>query len=44
MFEAPRGLGEQTRDLVVDRMQRAMALVVPLIADAAISENWHEAK
>ena len=44
VFEAPRGLGEQTRDLVVDRMQRAMALVVPLIADAAISENWHEAK
>ena len=44
VFEAPRELGEQVRDLVVDRMQQAMTLDVPLVADAAISENWHEAK
>ncbi len=44
VFEAPRALGERVRDLVVDRMQRAMTLDVPLVADAAISENWHEAK
>jgi DNA polymerase-1 len=44
VFEAPRALGERVRDLVVDRMQKAMTLDVPLVADAAISENWHEAK
>ncbi|VAX38616.1 DNA polymerase I [hydrothermal vent metagenome] len=44
VFEAPADKAEQTRDLVVERMQQAMTLVVPLVADAAISENWHEAK
>ncbi|MCC7389565.1 MAG: DNA polymerase I [Phycisphaerales bacterium] len=44
VFECPKDRAEQVRDLVVDRMQQAMTLDVPLIADAAISENWHEAK
>ncbi len=44
VFETPESLAEQTRDLVVDRMQQAMTLDVPLVADAAISNNWHEAK
>ena len=44
VFEAPRELGDRVRDLVVERMQQAMTLDVPLVADAAISENWHEAK
>jgi DNA polymerase-1 len=44
VFETPKARAEQVRDLVVDRMQHAMTLDVPLVADAAISENWHEAK
>ncbi|MBK7404667.1 MAG: DNA polymerase I [Phycisphaerales bacterium] len=44
VFEAPKPLGDRVRDLVVERMQQAMTLDVPLVADAAISENWHEAK
>ena len=44
VFEAPAERAEHARDLIVQRMQQAMTLVVPLVADAAISENWHEAK
>jgi DNA polymerase-1 len=44
VFEAPENLAQQTRDLVVARMEGAMQLSVPLKADAYIAKNWFEGK
>lgn len=44
VFEAPAGSAEDARLIIVDRMQRAMELDVPLVVDSGISGNWHEAK
>ncbi|MCL4221835.1 MAG: DNA polymerase I [Phycisphaerales bacterium] len=44
VFEAPTATAEAARAIIVDRMQKAMALRVPLIADSAISSNWYEGK
>ena len=44
VFEAPAGSADAARELVVDRMQRAMELDVPLVVDSGISGNWYEAK
>ena len=35
---------EQVRDLLVDVMESAMELDVPIVADAAIGSNWFECK
>lgn len=44
VFEAPEATAEAARAIIVDRMQKAMELRVPLIADSAISTNWYEGK
>jgi DNA polymerase-1 len=44
VFEAPHDRAEETRALVVDRMESAMQLRVPLKADASIAQNWFEGK
>lgn len=44
VFEAPAEKAEAARSIIVDRMQKAMSLRVPLIADSAISSNWYEGK
>lgn len=44
VLEAPRSQAESVASFVVERMQRAMSLKVPLVADAAWSENWIDAK
>ena len=44
VFEAPAGSADAARELIVDRMQRAMDLDVPLVVDSGISGNWYEAK
>ena len=44
VFEAPEGTAEDARALIVARMEAAMDLSVPLIADSAISSNWAEGK
>ncbi|MCC6426228.1 MAG: DNA polymerase I [Phycisphaerales bacterium] len=44
VFESPDHLAKQARDIIVDRMQQAMTLSVPLLADAHIAKNWHEGK
>lgn len=42
VFEAPHESALAARDIIVDRMQRAMTLSVPLVADAGIGKNWFE--
>jgi DNA polymerase-1 len=44
VFEAPADTAEAARAVIVDRMQRAMELSVPLVVDSGISRNWYEAK
>ncbi|MBC22511.1 MAG: DNA polymerase I [Phycisphaerae bacterium] len=44
VLEVRESLAEQGRDLLVEVMQNAMALEVPLVVEASISERWDEAK
>ncbi|GIK20482.1 MAG: DNA polymerase I [Leptolyngbya sp. PLA2] len=44
VFEAPEERAEEARRVIVDRMEHAMTLDVPLVADSAVSRDWHEAK
>ncbi|MBL0928174.1 MAG: hypothetical protein IBJ11_11070 [Phycisphaerales bacterium] len=43
VFEARREVAEEALALVVQRMQQAMSLDVPLKVDAGMSESWFEA-
>jgi DNA polymerase-1 len=43
LFEVPEGAVEETRQLVVDCMQNAVQLDVPLEVDAGVGKNWLEA-
>ena len=44
VFEAPEASAEAVKALVVERMESAMDLSVPLVADASIASNWYEGK
>jgi len=44
VFEAPEDRGEAVRAMVVNRMEQAMPLRVPLVVGAAISPVWIDAK
>jgi DNA polymerase-1 len=44
VFEAPEGVSEQARALIVERMEAAMDLSVPLRVDSAISQSWYDGK
>jgi DNA polymerase-1 len=44
VFESPEALAENAKALIVERMESAMQLSVPLKADASIGKNWFEGK
>jgi DNA polymerase-1 len=44
LFEVPRGEEEDLAELVVSRMEGAMELSVPLVAEGGVGENWFETK
>lgn len=44
VVEVPKESAEPVRDFLVDVMESAMALDVPLVADASIATNWAECK
>jgi len=44
LFEVPEGEAEAVRDLVVDRMEGAVELDVPVVAEAGIGRSWYDAK
>jgi DNA polymerase-1 len=44
VFEADRAVAERAQRIIVERMERAMDLTVPLKVESAISENWFEGK
>ena len=43
IFETPETNAEEILKLVKDMMEKAVTLEIPLIADAAIGNNWNEA-
>ena len=44
VVEAPEQDAEAVRDVLVDVMESAMSLDVPIVADASIGSNWFECK
>ncbi|MFN7020362.1 MAG: DNA polymerase I [Phycisphaerales bacterium] len=44
VFECPVGVSGPMRDMVVDRMEHAMRLDVPLRVESSIAENWFDGK
>ncbi len=44
VFESPKPAKDEAMKLIVDRMESAMELDVPLVVDAAASGNWFEGK
>ena len=44
VFEVDTNVAEAARDLIVQRMEAAMVLTVPLKADAHIAQNWFDGK
>jgi DNA polymerase-1 len=44
LFEAPRDEAEDLAGLVRERMERAVALKVPLTVDVGIGDDWRAAK
>ena len=43
IFETPKADAEEILNLMKDMMEKAVKLDIPLIADAAIGQNWNEA-
>ncbi|MFT3685656.1 MAG: DNA polymerase [Phycisphaerales bacterium] len=44
VFEADESTAEEARKIIVDRMEKAMTLSVPLQADSSIAANWFDGK
>ncbi|MCH2136165.1 MAG: DNA polymerase I [Phycisphaerales bacterium] len=44
VIEVPQSVAEEGKDLLVDRMEHAMDLRVPLLVDASVSRDWYDAK
>jgi len=44
LFEVPRRRADEVAGLVRDKMQGAATLLVPLIVEVGVGENWKEAK
>ncbi|MDP1661861.1 MAG: DNA polymerase I, partial [Phycisphaerales bacterium] len=44
VFETDTQTAEAARDVIVDRMEKAMTLSVPLKADSSIAANWFDGK
>jgi DNA polymerase-1 len=44
LFEVPEGAVDEVRDLVVGKMEGAVELAVPLVAESGVGRSWYEAK
>ncbi len=44
IVEAPKDEAQRAAEILTEEMRNAYSLSVPLVADAAVGENWYEAK
>lgn len=44
VFEADKKNADEAKALIVERMQKAMDLRVPLVVEASVASNWYEGK
>jgi len=44
LFEVPADDIDEVRNLVVDRMEGAVELEVPVVAEAGVGVSWYDAK
>ncbi len=44
LFEAEEGVAEEAKGVIVERMEKAMSLRVPLVAEAGIGKDWFGVK
>jgi len=44
VFEAPELIAEEAQALIVERMEHAMDLRVPLVVDSSVSKDWFSGK
>ncbi|MGD9692184.1 MAG: DNA polymerase I [Phycisphaerales bacterium] len=44
LFEAEEGVAEKARAVIVERMEKAMSLRVPLVAEAGVGRDWFAVK
>ncbi len=44
LLEVPEGEVDEAREIVVSRMEGALELDVPLVADSGVGPNWYECK
>jgi DNA polymerase-1 len=44
LLEVPDGEVDEIRDLVVDKMEGAIVLRVPIVAEWGVGKSWYEAK
>jgi DNA polymerase-1 len=44
LFEVPEGVVDEVRELVVGKMEGAVELAVPLVAESGVGRSWYEAK
>jgi DNA polymerase-1 len=44
LFESPADQADAAAALVKERMERAVALTVPLTVDVGVAANWRDAK
>jgi DNA polymerase-1 len=44
LFEVPEVRVDEVRDLVVEKMQGALELAVPLVAESGVGRSWYDAK
>jgi DNA polymerase I len=44
LLEVPEAEVDAVRDLVVEKMEGAMTLNVPLVAEWGVGRNWYECK
>jgi DNA polymerase-1 len=44
IIESPQEEKEKVKQMLVEEMEKAVRLSVPMVVDASIADNWYEAK
>ena len=44
MIEAPIKEAEEVKNIIKEKMENAVSLIVPLVAEVSEAENWYDCK